>query len=261
MMDKDTLTAIQKAVSETIAIELEKRLLPIQQTLNEIKELRLRLDGTVNKVDSIEKSVEDCSARMEHTLTTIIPALAEHVSKIAASLAWQTLDIDLHRRKWSLILQGISNLPNESEEDTRKAALDFAKEKLKVANTDATHLSACHRLSRDANSAIIVRFTDLADRERWLAGCRNLKGTQSKVSVSPDIPPVLRPIKKDLMLYRSTLPDEEKRRSHIRYTREWPYMELAMPNSKTYRTTVNKSDTLERILKLNPLFHFDINSA
>lgn len=46
------------------------------------------------------------------------------------------------------------------------------------------------------------------------------------VSISPDLPPVLRPLKSELLQKRRQLPAAQKARSSVRYLRAWPYVQL-----------------------------------
>ena len=148
------------------------------------------------------------------------------MARIAESLAHQTLQIDVHMRKWNVVIHGIDGPAEEEEGVTRTKCVNFALEVLKVADVDAWHLAACHRLSRKANAGIILRFTDLAQRDRWLTGTKNLRGHNKKISFSVDLPPILRPLKDSLMLMRSRLEPNIKSKSRVRHLPQWPFVEL-----------------------------------
>ena len=86
-----------------------------------------------------------------------------------------------------------------------------------------------------------------------MAATKNLKDTG--ISLSPDLPPKLRPIKNAVMLHRKSLSTEEKRKSKVRYLPSWPFVELKSDNS-VFRApiSVNKivGDTLgiDTLIKL-----------
>ena len=42
-------------------------------------------------------------------------------------------------------------------------------------------LSACHRLSQDADAVIYVRFTDPQERNEWLTNAKHLKDAQLSI--------------------------------------------------------------------------------
>ena len=87
----------------------------------------------------------------------------KYVGSIATALEFQTLDLDVHRRKWSLTFQGLEGVAGESEVVTRKACISLAKASLGVKDAKEEDLAACHRLKREANAGVILRFRDLSD--------------------------------------------------------------------------------------------------
>ena len=80
---------------------------------------------------------------------------------------------------------------------------------------------------------------DLAQRDRWLAGTKHLKNHSGKVSISPDLPPVLRPLKDELMMERSKLPAHIKQKSRIKFLPQWPFVELKTYGQPPKRSSVN----------------------
>ena len=104
----------------------------------------------------------------------------------------QTLDLDVHRRKWTLTIQGLKGPADEDEDETRAACVALARDYLQVNNASDTDLAACHWLSKQADSGIIVGFKDLKQRNLWLSGAKHLKNHFDKISVSQDLLPVLR---------------------------------------------------------------------
>ena len=51
-------------------------------------------------------------------------------------------------------------------------------------------------------------------------------GPHQKVSLSPDLPPILRPLKDTLMLSHSKLPPDIKSKFRVQYLPRWPFVEL-----------------------------------
>ena len=135
------------------------------------------------------------------------------------------LNIETHRRKWSLIINGIEGITNEPETETRSKARTMATTSLKVTVADSHLMTACHRLSQKANAPILVRFMDLANRNEWLSEAKNLKNSDKRISISPDMPPVLRCLMKDILEQRKELPPDVKSRSQVKYLPRWPYVQ------------------------------------
>ena len=114
------------------------------------------------------------------------------------------LDIDTHRRKWSLVINGLKGEQNESDVITQNKVL-------KVDNAKNHNFSACHRLSQRPDSGIIIKFLDLSDRNAWLMNAKNLKGADQNVSLLPDLHPCLRKPQNNILQIRKDLTTEEKR--------------------------------------------------
>ena len=71
------------------------------------------------------------------------------------------LDMDKHRRKWTVIING---LHGEAEPINRTKVRSFACNKLKIPGADTHSFSACHRLAQKENAGIIVKFVDLSEK-------------------------------------------------------------------------------------------------
>ena len=138
----------------------------------------------------MEVALSNTSQRFDDLEKVTLPALASHIERITEAAIFQSLDLDVHLRKWNVTLQG---LPGESEDITRESCVKFAKENLQLADAKNADFSACHRLKQEPNAAIIMRLRDLRDRNRWLDGAKKLKGKGLKVIIAPDLPPTLRP--------------------------------------------------------------------
>ena len=99
-----------------------------------------------------------------------IPALASHVEQVASSLALQTLDIDVHSRKWSLTVQELKGVADEDDADTRRACVQLAHQHLGIEDATEVDFAACQRLSHKKDAGTIYRFRDLSQRNKWLLG-------------------------------------------------------------------------------------------
>ena len=199
-------------------------------------------------MESLEKALEHTSSRLEDLVTKVLPAMAQHQADVATELSTQILDIDVHRRKWNLVVQGLPGPANETEEATRAACVSFAKDALKISNASDGDFSACHRLKQVRDAPVIVRFVDLAKRNAWVSNARNLRDGHSTMSVTPDLPPVLRTVKTELLNQRRTMPEDLRRRSRIRYIPRWPYVELKQPNMDPLRPTCSKLSVVTKAL-------------
>ena len=118
-----------------------------------------------------------------------------------------------------------------------------------------TVYAACHRLSPQPNAGIIARFMDLDQRDRWLAGTKHLTNHSGKVSISPDLPPVLRPLEDELMRGRSKLPAQIKPKSRIKFLPQWPFVERKIDGQPPKRSSVNLKlrSVTGKMLNVNPL--------
>ena len=78
------------------------------------------------------------------------------------------LDLDVHRRKWTLTVNRMKCEIGETETVTRSKVKAFAKDHLKIEGADHQALAACHRLSQKTYASIMIGFVDLKDRNEWL---------------------------------------------------------------------------------------------
>ena len=246
-VDPSTVVAIALVVDKLLEARFTAQTSEIEKSLNE------KVAALEATMSSLKDDLSFLSNKYDTLKNTALPALASHVSNIANNLTLRHLELETHRRKWNLILHGIKGDADEFQHTTRESVLKFAKDKLKIRDTSNIHIAACHRLSRSANAGIIIRFCDLSQRDEWMAATKNLKDTG--ISLSPDLPPKLRPIKNAVMLHRKSLSTEEKRKSKVRYLPSWPFVELKSDNS-VFRApiSVNKivGDTLgiDTLIKL-----------
>ena len=125
---------------------------------------------------------------MDMVVSDALPAITNRISSVATALAMCQMDLEVHRWKWALVIQGVEGAAKEKEEDTRAACIALTNDALKVPNAMNTRVSAYHRLSQDADAGVVIRFTELTERNLWLQHTKNLKGKDTKVTISPDSP-------------------------------------------------------------------------
>ena len=248
-IDAGILAAIKVVVREEMGV-ISARLDNINKTLIKLVEVQQRLV-------EVDEGLQFTSERLNALATEVLPAVTDHMARIAESLAHQTLQIDVHRRKWNIIIHGIEGPAGELEHTTRAKCIQFAQEVLKVEDAATWHLAACYRLSQRPNAGIILRFVDLAQRDKWLTGTKNLRGHNKKVSLSPDLPPILRFLKDTLMLSRSKLSPDIKSKSRVRYLPRWPFVELKIEgqapkqHEETLMTITKKILGFDHVLKIS----------
>jgi regulator of replication initiation timing len=173
----------------------------------------------------------------------------DQMNKIATVQAIHNIDSDVYNRKWNLVIQGIEGPAGETEEVTTQKVRKMAEEKLKIAaaaDPMKMPFAACHRLSQKANAGIIIRFTNLTDRNQWFSNARELKDNATKITISPDIPPILKPLKADIMKHRMNHPD--KKHCKVKYSKSWPYISLFRPSGDLYRPKIHLSDIVQKYL-------------
>ena len=218
-------SAIKADMEEVINSTLGDRLDQIEGRLGDPTQLP-------QVVTDLRKATADTSARMDDLLKVTVPALTKHFENVTSALVMQQLDQDVHRHKCSLTIQGLPGDAKEDEGDTRRACVEFAKKHLGVGDASEQDFAACHGLNQCSDAGIIARFVDLQPRDQWLLGARGLQNSDMRVSIIPDLSPVVRPLKKELLEKRRTLSPNIKSKAHILYLRQWPYVELSMGKDK-----------------------------
>ena len=107
---------IRDEMKSIIREEVGSRLDALEREINVISDLQRTLGG-------VEKSLDFTSRRIDDMYATTFPAITRHIESIATGLAMQTLDLDVHRRKWGLTIQGLKGPSEEKESDTREACV------------------------------------------------------------------------------------------------------------------------------------------
>ena len=198
----DLRRLIREEVKSTIKDEvdtLSARLGNIEQQMQILMDLK----ATVN---AVETSITHTSERIDDIFQNSLPTLARHIKEVATGLALQTMDLDVHRRKWTLTIHGLKGEAGEDEEVTRDACVKLAQDHRGIPDAASTDFAACHRLSKHASSGIIMRFRDLSTRNTWLGNAKELRHHSDAISISPDLPPALPPMEKELLTKRKDMP-------------------------------------------------------
>ena len=243
---------IRNETKELIRAEIGGLLDNIETTLNSMQQIQTTIQG-------LETSMEFTSRRIDELEKSALPALAQHVERIATQLALQTLNLDVHSRKWSLTIHGLKGKANEDEDTTRKACVKLAKDHLSIADASVYDFAACHRLAPKDDAGVIVRFKDLQQRNTWLQNAKLLKSLKDNINISPDLPPILRPLKKELLHKRKNLTPNEKKGSIVRNLKQWPYVELKLINGPVIRPTTKPEDIVHSVLGFHPMVTFPEN--
>ena len=189
-----------------------------------------RLDSMESQLNSsisgLQKSVTEHTVEIEKIRSETLPQVTDRMTELLSACTLQCLDLHVHHRKFSLVLQGVKGDAEEKPEKTRNSVIDLAKTHLKV-DAKVGDFAACHRNGPAASSSIHARFLDLSTRDKFLSNAKKLaKSSQKGISISVDVPPCLRKVKKELIDMRKALPDERKRRAFVKHLPSWPYFEL-----------------------------------
>ena len=147
----------------------------------------------------------------------------------------------MHRRKFTLVAQGIKGIAKESAEQTRIKFISSVKSAMGI-DLSPSDFAACHRLDNlKPNSGIHARFVDLSKRDLLLSNAKKLSKLPQKdmFSLSVDVPPCLRKVRKELADIRKGLPPASKKRSYIKHLPSFPYFELV----------VNGDDEVKQVTK------------
>lgn len=219
----------RKALEELVLTRLDK----IEQSNKKIQD---ELDTAKRDIQDLEAHAE----RIDKDMAEINSAIKLSDDVILSTI--ETLDREVHDRKWCLTIVGLAGDKHELAHATRFTLLEFAQFELEVP---CPRISACHRLNwHIANSAIYVRFTDLSDRDLWLSKAKSLRTHPNpalrKIFINVDIPPALLGVKKDILDQRRALAAQgQKTQSSIIYEKSWPYMLLKVSGEdKPRRPTI-----------------------
>lgn len=190
-----------EVIEEKIDPKLEKMAENIQAEIRSLK----------NEMTDLRGDIEDLEKRVDTDMTR---NALRHIEK------------DLHDRKWALIVSGIPAVVNETTSDTKAIISELGKN---VWGKEINSFSACHRLSNNKDANIYVQFIELETRNLWLLNAKELKpyniAHKSRISIYPDLPVPLRPLKDDIMDMRKKFLLEKKKCS-IKYHQFFPFITL-----------------------------------
>ena len=108
-------------------------------------------------------------------------------------------------------------------------------------------MAACHRVSNEADSPVLAKFVNLDDRNDWISNAKHLKNSNLNVSLSPDLPPALQPLKTDIMKQRKAVLSEGRVPVKVKY----PYISLSVKGKPTITPTISKKTIISKYLGLN----------
>ena len=248
-VDPEVLAAIKIAIQPVV--EAQATIQASQNAMTQkLDQAKGELASIRDKVEALETSVQASDSRVETVITDALPSITTHIASITTALAMRQLELEVHRRKWALIINGVAGAANERDDDTRASCIRLANDTLKVPNAGNTRISACHRLSQEPDAGILIRFTDLSQRNLWLQNAKNLKGKD--ISISPDLPPVLRKLKKDILTQRKELSPPLRKQSNIRYLRQWPFVKLAIKDQQDLYPRILQTVIVKDLLGTSP---------
>lgn len=269
-VDPAVFSAIHLAVTSAVTAAMSAINEECQNLRKDIQLLHTKFDDIMNKeitplksrLSDVEDGLTHASDTIDHIEKTCLPLITHHVASLTQAHHHEILKIDAHRRKWNVIVHGIDGPAEQDESSTRKAVKDFAKTALKLSENDvnSTNFSACHRLSKKKDAGVIIRFTDLSDRDTWLMGAKNIqthlaglppREQNKKISMSIDLPPQIRPLKHELMQKRKELPLEKKRKAKLRYLTQFPFVELRVEGESPLRPSASLMDITKSTLSID----------
>ena len=232
---------------KTVQAEIEKSL------DTKFKQFTKDIRDRISKIETGLKTVTDDIATIK---TDTLPKITSHYDAVLQKLTLSHLDLNVHRRKWGVIISGLDGESGESEKDTRQSVIDLGKKKLKIKDAELKDFSACHRLKSAANAPIIARFTDLSKRDTWMSKAKLLKNTNTSISV--DVPPCLRDVKKELVEAKKKLPEEARRRSYIKHYPSFPYFKLIRHDAEPTMHSYSEEGIARKCLDLKDSFALNL---
>ena len=136
-LSQNELRRLIREVKATIkdAMDALSRLGNIEQQMKLLADLK----ATVN---AVETSITYTSGRIDDLFKNSLPTLARHIQEVTTGLALQTMDLDVHRRKWSRTIHGLKGEAGEDEEVTRDACVKLAKDHLDISDAAASRQAA-----------------------------------------------------------------------------------------------------------------------
>lgn len=170
---------------------------------------------------------------------------------LTEKIGLKLLDIEVHDRKRSIEISGIAGDRNESSDITRRKIVDLNY--AVFSTTYMPQITACHRLSPEPGSNIILVFLDLDDKNHWMYNAYRLKNynqeNKSKIYINQSLPPAVKGINKVLRVQRAALPEEDRRKSSIRNLAHWPYQLIKFTNGKDpIYPKISKDEVIKKLI-------------
>ena len=134
----------------------------------------------------------------------------------------------------------------------------MAKEYLDIPDASVGDFAACHRLTNRSGAAIIARFVDLDVRNLWLSRAKKLARYPGRVSISPDLPPILRDVKQELLRKRANLDQEKKRQSYVKHLKTFPYVQLEIRGQQAVKPQITLESLAKKFLNVDPNVNFSL---
>ena len=147
----DIRKIIREEINEAITTILGKRLDMLENKLREFSQV-------TKTIVEIEHAMEFAANQVQDLRQVALPTMDNKIKGIATALVKRSLDLDVHRKKWSLTIQGLQGDAGEQSYDTRRRCIDLARHHLGVEDADHHDISACHRLRSTADAGVIIRF-------------------------------------------------------------------------------------------------------
>ena len=148
-IDPQILAAIKATMQPMIDAQTAVISEKLDAALSELTAVR-------GKVDALEIAVQHTSDQVDTVAASALPSITNHIAQISKALAMRQLETEVHRQKWSLVINGVAGAANKMEEDTKASILGFGGETLQIPDADTTRISGCHRLGQDADSEIYL---------------------------------------------------------------------------------------------------------
>lgn len=238
----------------------EKLTLINNQILKDNEGLMLSLETVKKEVlDNVKnvKIIADSAQELAEKNSEDIHTLQKQMSKLQRdngvlkeenkSLKQKCEKIELYSRRDNLVIHGVADNPNETNEQCISAAKGFMKNQLGISQNVINDIKfvRCHRMGRSGMMRprpIIMRFCDYEKRELVWQACPNLRG-KHPYSMSEDFPQDMASRRRLLyIIYRAAKNSGE-------YTIVKLKQDELTLNANRY--TVNNIHTLPK--KINPL--------
>jgi hypothetical protein len=79
-----------------------------------------------------------------------------------------------------------------------------------------------------------------------------------RVSISPDLPPILRDVKQDLLRKRSNLDTEKKKQSYVKHLKSFPYVQLEIRGQQAIKPELSLESLAKKFLNVDPNINFSL---